>query len=159
MADVPAQLKVGDRDSVFERKGDLFAVRGSGKAGADAVAEVTDSPDERFVVYKRGAAGASRSAGSQLPVYAAGGDGPLAVPTGRILVRLENGESAKEYAEAFEAAGFEIDRLLSYAPHAAWLRPRGGDVAEALRKLETLARLPGVVHVEPQLLMQRAEKS
>ena len=156
MAEAPKQLVVGgDRPAVYQQRPDLYAVRNG--EDADAVAVVPDSSTDRFHVYKRGA---ERDAAipSSLPVYAAGHSGPLAIATGRVLVRLADGTDAKTYGERFRSAGFDIDRLLSYAPHAAWLRPHGGDVADALGSLDALARLPGVVHVEPQLLLHRAEK-
>jgi hypothetical protein len=155
VAEAPKQLVVGDRAAIYQQQPDLYAIR-NGDA-ADAVAVVTDTESDRFLVYKHGAA---RGAGSpsRLPVYAAGQGGPLAIPTGRVLVRLDEGTDANTYGDRFRAAGFEIDRVLSYAPHAAWLRPQGGNVADALGSLDALARLPGVVHVEPQLLLDRAEK-
>jgi hypothetical protein len=158
VAENPKQLVVGsDRPAVFDEQPELFAVRNADTGTTNAVAVVQDTADERFLVYKDGPPG-SPAAAARLPVYSVGVDGPLAVATGRVLVRLDPGAKAAEHADAFRAAGFEIDRLLSYAPHCAWLRPRDGDAGEALRSLDALAHVPGVVHVEPQMLLERAEK-
>jgi hypothetical protein len=107
-----------------------------------------------FAVY-RGQPGKEVSDGEVGPVYSAGPDGPLAVPTGRVLVRLAKGIRPEEREQEFASAGFEIEKTLAYAPSAAWLKPREG-VAHALSNLDALENTPGVEHVEPQLLMERA---
>jgi hypothetical protein len=89
-------------------------------------------------------------------VYSVGPDGPLAVPTGRVLVRLAKGMSPEARKQEFASAGYEIETTLPYAPSAAWLKPQHGGVAHALSNLDALGKMPGVDHVEPQLLMERA---
>ena len=90
------------------------------------------------------------------PVYRLGAEGPLAVPSGRVFVRFSEGTSMSDRRAEVEAAGFEIDDILSYAPQAGWLSPRSGRVADALRRFPALARIAYAEAVEPQLLMQRA---
>ena len=81
------------------------------------------------------------------------------MPTGRVFVRLTDAAKAEDRRAEFEAAGFAIERTVSYAPHTAWLVPRHRGVAYALGALTELERIPDVVHVEPQLLMGRALKT
>jgi hypothetical protein len=94
----------------------------------------------------------------QGPVYSAGPTGPLAVPTGRVLVRLAAPLRPEDRRVEFANAGFEIERVLPYAPHSAWLRPAKGGVVAALSGLEALGHVPGAEHVEPQVLMERAPR-
>jgi hypothetical protein len=76
-----------------------------------------------------------------------------------VLVRLAEGEPIAQHAGDLEKAGFTIVEPLSYAPHAAWVAPREGGVAAALRGLDRLAHTKGVEHVEPQMLMRAAHKA
>ena len=92
------------------------------------------------------------------PVYAAFAAAPRAVPTGRVLVRFEEGIRFEDQAPSLAGAGFDIDQVLSYAPHAGWVQAASGSMADALRGLERLAGMPGVRHVEPQLLYTRVLK-
>jgi hypothetical protein len=92
------------------------------------------------------------------PVYAPPQGDALAVPTGRIFIRFGPGESASAHRAALEQAGYAIAGELDYAPEAAWLQASSGSLAEALAGVSRLAALPGVVSVEPQLLMQRVPK-
>ncbi len=155
MIDGPDEIVVGvDRRAVYSRTPQFCAVRNGDDT--DAVATIEDMAGDRFVVYRSGSQPAA--ARPLLPVYSAGHHGPLAVATGRVFVRLEVGQDAKACANDFVSAGFEVDRVLSYAPHAVWLRPLDGDVNAALNGVETLARLSGVVNVEPQVLLERSEK-
>jgi hypothetical protein len=78
------------------------------------------------------------------------------VPTGLVFVRLADGARAEQRLTEFRAAGFDMARTLPYAPNAAWLKPRDADVARALGKLGALKKVPGVVHVEPQMLSARS---
>jgi len=87
------------------------------------------------------------------PVYATP-DGSLAVPTGLIFLRFAEGTSAAEHRGDFERLGFELVEVPSYARHAAWVRARNnGGIGAALAHAADLATLPGVEHVEPQMLM------
>ena len=158
MADYPTHVRSGTGQAVFQRRRDLYAVRRSPAAAtAGAVASIPDG--NTTITIHKGEPPPSEGAPAEVgPVYSAGPDGPLAVPTGRVLVRLSDGIRAEDRRAVFEAAGFRIDQTLSYAPQAAWLQPSQGGVAAALQGLPDLGRLPDVVHVEPQLLMPRALK-
>lgn len=93
-----------------------------------------------------------------LPVFALGGGGSLAVPTGRVFVRFAEGENVARRAKDIADAGYEIEESPSYAPQAAWLRARSGDTVEALRGVAILERLAGIENVEPQMLMEAERK-
>jgi hypothetical protein len=161
--DYPAQVRSGSDGTTFERRLDLYALRkpindqppgeSDNVAGPAAIASLTDGGDV-FTVH----AGEPPRVDAVVPVYSAGPDGPLAIPTGRVFVRLAEGVRVEDRRPAFEAAGFQIDRLLPYASNAAWLRPAQGGTAAALPLATDLGKLPDVVHVEPQLLLQRALK-
>jgi hypothetical protein len=145
----PARLRVGTEE--FELRADLRSVRrGAGKTAALAV--MGDDEGGTLAVYE----GAPR--GNDAPVYAVGKGGPLAVPTGLIFVRLKEGVRPEARRAEFANAGFRIARTLPYAPNAAWLRATRGGVEAALSRLESLSKVPGVVHAEPQMLLERALK-
>ena len=92
------------------------------------------------------------------PLYRRAPGGEVVEPTGRVLVRFGADERAAEHEADLAAAGFEVDEVLSYAPQAAWVRPGSGRVVDALRGLDRLQELPGVVAVEPQMIGQRAQR-
>ena len=165
MPEFPNRLVVENYGgAVFEREPDLYAVRQQEPPRADRsrtgaasspLAVVRDGATSAFAVY-RGQPGKEVSAAEICPVYSVGANGPLAVPTGRVLVRLAKGMSPETRKQEFASAGYEIETTLSYAPSAAWLKPQQGGVAQALSNLDALGKMPGVDHVEPQLLMERA---
>ena len=86
------------------------------------------------------------------PVYRHLPGGDVVVPTGRVLVRLAPGNAVHAHGAELAAAGYMIDAVLSYAPHAAWVRAATGRIADALGGLGVLTRMPGIEHVEPQLI-------
>ncbi|MFC7328689.1 hypothetical protein [Marinactinospora rubrisoli] len=89
------------------------------------------------------------------PVYRRVPGGDLVVPTGRVLVRYSEGDRAERHRGELERTGYRMDRILGYAPHAAWVRAADGGIAAALRRTAAIAALPGVRHVEPELLGER----
>ena len=92
------------------------------------------------------------------PVYRREPGGGFVIPTGVVLVRFADGDRAAHHRDEIAAAGFEIEQVLSYAPQAAWVRPRSGEIIDALRGLVALEQLPGVRNVEPQLLSEAARR-
>jgi hypothetical protein len=84
--------------------------------------------------------------------------GGVVVPSGRVLVRLREGESAEERLDELERSGFRLERVLPYAPHAAWVRSTAGTVGAALCGMERLRGMPGVEHVEPELIGESAKR-
>jgi len=160
MPKYPNKVRAGAGKSAvaFEHQPDLYAVRresGSGLSGALAVMQ--DDANAAYAVYER-RSGHKVKAADAGPVYSAGPGGPLAVPTGRVFVRMSEGMRPEDRRAQFRAAGFEIERTLSYAPNAAWLRPVQGGVSRALPALGALESVPDVAHVEPQMLLARALK-
>ncbi len=159
MPTYPTELRAGAGTAPFERRPNLYSRRLGSRADASgAVDVIADEAKTVFAIYE-GQPRAQIDADEVGPVYSAGTGGPLAVPTGRVFVRLAEHARGEDKRPQFEAAGFDIERTPSYAPHTAWLVPRHGGVAYALPALADLERIPDVVHVEPQLLMGRALKT
>jgi|tagenome__1003787_1003787.scaffolds.fasta_scaffold19856657_1 hypothetical protein len=128
----------------------LVAVHGDAPAGEKPVASL-----EGDAITVVDAPSAAQHVG---PVYRAGPGGPIAVPTGRVFVRFQEGTDAASRAGELAAAGFSIESVPSYAPHAAWVRPGSESVADALVDLDRLRALPGVENVEPQLVSEAARR-
>jgi hypothetical protein len=103
------------------------------------------------------AAEASQS-GDLSPVYGLQPSGLPAVPTGRIFVRFAEGVQAESRRQEINRAGYELVESLAYAPHAAWLRPRSGDIADALTGIPQLEQLPHIENVEPQMLLESVRR-
>ena len=95
---------------------------------------------------------------AERPVYRLGGTGAPATPTGRVFVRFADGTDARAKADALAAAGFTLESVPAYAPHAAWVRPASGELADALTGFERLRELPGVENVEPQFESEAARR-
>jgi hypothetical protein len=158
LAHFPETLHTGaDPATRFVRDPTRFAVRGAVPAElADHVEDRLD--DESFTVIVAPADAARRlPAGDVVPVYAITSGGTAFVPTGRATVRFTTGDDAHAHAAELREAGYRITEVPPYAPHMAWVEGMSDDVAETLQRLETLARLPGVEHVEPQMV-SRADR-
>lgn len=156
MPEYPTQLPVGPSVK-YELRADLYAVTGPrDQLEPDPLTVINDDARNAIAIYE----GIPQSSTESTPVYASGGDGPLAVPTGRVFVRVAPSLTPSARRARFKAAGFAIEQVLSYAPNAAWLRPIAGGIAHSLSEpaLRALRAVPGVVHVEPQLLMARVPK-
>ena len=79
-------------------------------------------------------------------------------PTGRVLVRFRAGDRVEAHRDDLAAAGYELEQPLGFAPQAGWVRPAGRDVAAGLAGLDRLRAIPGVEHVEPEVLMERSAR-
>ncbi len=156
MPEYPAELP-GGADTTLELRHDLYAIAGAPAAAAGTPLTLLHDDTHRAIAIYQGTPGPSAE---PMPVYAVGGDGPLAVPTGWVFVRLAKGMTPAERQSHFESAGFTIQRLLPYAPQAAWLRPTSGGIAHGIsaQSLTALRAIAGVEHVEPQLLMTREKR-
>jgi hypothetical protein len=95
---------------------------------------------------------------AESPVYRPGGTGAAAIPTGRVFVRFAEGTEAGAHADALATAGFTLESVPAYAPHAAWVRPASGRLADALTSFDRLRALPGVENVEPQFETEAARR-
>ena len=151
----PDQLRVrmGKGESAYELAPNLVAVHGV-EPGPHVVAAFQD---EGIAVEEIEQVSEPLPGERVGPVYLQP-SGEVAVPTGRAFVQFAHGERADRHADDLGAAGFDLEEVPSYAPHAAWVRPRGGRVVEGLRLLGRLERVPGVEQVEPQLLSRSAHR-
>lgn len=120
------------------------------------------SADETLIEVFQGKADKRKRTGSSGkvgPVYTLGPGGTLAVPTGRVFIRFQEGIAVATRRQEIEQAGYEIAQSITYAPHAAWLQACSGEIADALTDIPTLEKIAGVDNVEPQMLMHRASRS
>lgn len=146
LGSAPRELRLGEGggEASYELADDIVAVHGEhdGFSVESLTAVAQMGLDERLVG----------------PVYRQARSGGLAVPTGRVFVRFAETDAAARHEQALAEAGYEVEGVPSYAPHAAWLRATGGTVGDALGRLEDLQRLPAVEHAEPQLLTVAARR-
>jgi hypothetical protein len=92
------------------------------------------------------------------PVYRRIPGGEMVVPTGRVLVRFNEGDAAADHQDDLRTIGYVVEQVLPYATHTAWVRAATGGVAAALRDLDRLGDVRGVVAVEPQMIGQRSKR-
>jgi hypothetical protein len=139
----------------YRRLDSHYAVHGTAAAEA-SVAPAFTLGDGSIRVYERG----DDERPPEAPVSAvyAQEDGPPAVPTGDVFVRFVEGVRVEERRRQLKSVGYDIVRVPSYAPHAAWVRASGGDAAESLRGMAALQAVGDVVGVEPQMLMRAARR-
>ncbi|MBN3960776.1 hypothetical protein [Nostoc sp. NMS8] len=89
------------------------------------------------------------------PIYTLEANASLAVPTGLVFIRFAEGVDVESQREVINQAGYEIAQSLSYAPHAAWLRAKSGNIVDAIAGISQLEAIANVENVEPQMLMER----
>ncbi|WP_445633193.1 DUF4384 domain-containing protein [Nostoc sp. DSM 114161] len=92
------------------------------------------------------------------PIYTLEPNGSLAVPTGLVFIRFAEGVDVESQHQAINRAGYEVEQSLTYAPHAAWLRPKSGNIMDAIAGISRLEAIPNVENVELQMLMERSLK-
>lgn len=118
--------------------------------------------DARFADSGRSFAIRARQPGlvteGEFPVYALGPEGPLAVPSGTVLVRFAEGIKATTREDELARAGYAVAREMPYAPHAVVVHAKSGRTADALANLERLENVQGVVNVEPQMISERVKR-
>lgn len=156
----PKQLQVSNKqaDMLYICKRNYYAVhdRQLGELAQGAVALFNEG---RIAVFQGDPTATNTSQHECIgPVYALQPSEALAVPTGQVLVRFTEGVPAAAYTTEIEQAGYQLVESLSYAPHAAWVCARSGEIADALSHLSELERMPDVANVEPQMLMERAKR-
>jgi hypothetical protein len=154
----PRQLSRSQKQSPgpFLLNEGYHAVHGR-KPGSPAAGALFELQGGEIAVYRGEPAAGGGDERQVGPVYALP-DGPLAVPTGLVFVRFKAGTSATAQREEIEQSGYEIVQIPGYAPHAAWVRSRNGDIAASLQGVRSLEALPDVEHVEPQMLMESAKR-
>jgi hypothetical protein len=138
----------------YRRSDTHFAVHGR-KPSPDATMTLRA---ERIAVYPLGRLSDFPDAVQRTPVYALQPGGRLAVPTGRVFVRLAPDQRFQDHAESFRKAGYDVIEAVPYAPNAGWLRSAGSSIAGALTGLPALTRIRGVENVEPEMLAEAARK-
>lgn len=158
----PSEIRSGTKRSapVYTRLPDLYAVHGApaSRLPSEVPILVMGEGEEHIEIF-RGEAEKQKNAAAQIgPVYTLRPDGPPAVPTGRVFIRFKEGVSVETRLGAIEQAGYQIAQSLDYAPHAAWLRARSGEIADALRQIPMLEQIADVENVEPQMLMRKANR-
>jgi hypothetical protein len=85
-------------------------------------------------------------------------------PTGRVFVRFTEDRIAADAAAQLRAAGYEIERTVSWAPHTVWVRPHASKSPADARATPTapdvapLLQIPGVVSAEPEILRPRVRR-
>ena len=92
------------------------------------------------------------------PVYSLGGPGGMAVPTGRVFLRLNAGKEFSECAKMLRGAGFEAAECSASAAHAGWAVAESHSIADALRSIDRLATIPDLERAEPQMLRPAVRK-
>ncbi len=150
----PARLSstTAGHDVVYELAHDLVAIHDA----PDLPSAVIRFEDEGVTVCEPDiAARAAVDVDKLGPVYRQRARGPIAVPTGRVLVRLHEGQTLDGRYDELCAAGFDVEGSLAYAPHAAWLRPRTGRAVDGIRQLTRLNHLDGVENAEAQMLTEK----
>jgi hypothetical protein len=155
LAHAPRSVRVkGERgEASYEVDEDLIAIHG-GEPSPGAILVLEGG--EVVVEPRAGRRPARPQRGRLGPVYRRAPGGGVAVPTGRAFVRFAPGERAEDHRAELEASGYRLEDVPAYAPHAAWIRHRSGDVATALRGIPRVERIPAVAHVEPQFLAEAA---
>ncbi|NKE69548.1 hypothetical protein [Candidatus Manganitrophus noduliformans] len=155
----PQEVRSGIQPSspVYTRLPDRYAVHGPRPPSKDALLSMGEGED-RIEIF-RGEAEQQKNAPGQVgPVYTLQPGGTPAVPSGRVFIRFKEGVPVERRLREIEQAGYEVVQRLDYAPHAAWLRARSGEIADALTRIPALEQIADVENVEPQMLMQRANR-
>lgn len=161
MSEFPREFSVetAPQPTHYTLADDYYVVSDAGVGQADLDVEFHLEEDDLTVCRKRHGATILASPTRRIgPVYRLGEHGPLAVPTGKVFVRFAEQTSFEDHREEIERAGFEINQILSYAPHAGWVEPSSRRIADAISRFEALKQIRGVEAVEPQMLMERQRR-
>lgn len=87
-------------------------------------------------------------------VYSSNDSDDYLVPTGKVFIRLDDKALLKDITNELKQIGFKLIQLAPFVENAGWLEFDKYNIAAALREYPSLASLPGVLQVEPQLLRQ-----
>ncbi len=154
-SDFPERVGAGAGRGWYVRARGRYAVHHAEGEQDASGAEMTFAREG--IAVHRGEPGETRGA-TLTPVYRLQPDGPLSVPTGKIFLRFKEGVEAASRRAEIERAGYEIIESPPYAPSGAWVRAADGDVALSLSQIEALEKLADVKNVEPQMLVERAQR-
>jgi hypothetical protein len=151
--DAPDHLEVGsgaERRSI-ERVPDLYAVHAI-RRGAPLEHALLTLDEGEIAVFRRSSGERDAQQASTVgPVYELHPGGSVGVPTGLVFIRFADSERVESRRGDLTLAGYDVERLLSYAPNAAWLRHRSGRIEDGLRGMDALRRIDGVENVEAEL--------
>jgi hypothetical protein len=139
----------------YRRSHTHFAIHGRKPSPGAAIALNSN----KIAVYPIGRLSDFSQAVQRTPVYALRPGGRIAVPTGRVFVRLAPGQRFEDHVGSFRNVGYEIVETVSYAPNAGWVRSAESSIASALNGLRRLAALPVVENVEPQMLTETVHRN
>ena len=161
MADFPHRVaaSTANPDVSYERRIGLFATH-SNETMISSMSPIFQLNEGKISVYRGVVPGDVDEVDRDRlsPVYALGATGPVVVPTGLILVRFAESVRADDRSEPLEQAGYGLVKTLGYAPEAGWVRALEGGIAGSLKNIARLGSLGDVVHVEPQMLGERARR-
>jgi hypothetical protein len=148
----------GGRETAYELVDDLVATHADGTQAppAGSARPIDELEGGRLAIWD--AAPPAAESHRVGPVYRTVPGGSLAVPTGRVFVQFGEATEATAQRGLLADAGFVLESVPGYAPHAAWVTPANGQVEDALRGLERLRDLPRVESVEPQLVGRSARR-
>jgi hypothetical protein len=159
-SDYPAQIEARSNDGhivVYHLAPELYAR--CSKVPLSPGERVVQMLDDRFAIFHVPAFSSAIPKEDVLPVYRAQPSGMLAVATGRLWVRFAEGIDATQMREKVEKVGCSLEELPPWTARGAWVRASSGKVADALAAAALLERLPGVEHVEPQILLSCVRKA
>lgn len=159
-SDYPVQIEVRSNEGQIVRyrlAPELYAR--SSKVPRSPGERVVQRLDDRFAIFHVPASSTSMAERDVLPVYRAQPSGTFAIPTGRLWVRFAEGIDATQKRELVEKVGCSLEELPPWTASGAWVRASSGKVADALAAAAVLQGLPGVEHVEPQMLLPSVRKS
>ena len=159
-SEYPHQVPAGTErsSSIYELSTGFYALHGR-QPGTPAPGADYLFNDGRIAVFQGAPDKAAAEAPEELgPVYTLQPGGSPAVPTGLVFIRLRDGVPIDGGEAEIKKAGYEIAERVEYASNAAWLRARSGNIADALKGIESLNSIPEVENVEPQMLMASARR-
>ena len=147
----PATSREGDR--TYVRRDGCFAVHARIREAA-GLRRLYRLENEGIDVLEGTTDALPAGSGAPVAVYGLGEEGEPAVPTGRVSVTFATRSTVPDLADT----PYEIESRPAYAPEAAWLVAKDGDVARALRELPRLAARQDIASFEAQLLRPAARR-
>lgn len=88
------------------------------------------------------------------PVYRQNPGTAPAVATGRLFLRLHDGQNIDSFDATLKTLGLGVAVSLKWAPNAAWVTSIDDSPCHALSQLSELQKREAVVHAEAQLLLK-----
>jgi hypothetical protein len=145
-------IQTEQKETCYKRQPDYYALYGC--LPADNHDQVVTSLNQGAILVLKGAP-QQEQIPITCPIFSLEPSRMLAVATGKVFIRFEEDIAALDYTGDVEQLGYEIEECPIYAPHALWLRPKSGIVADGLGHAKDLRQLPHIANVEPQMLVER----